>query len=41
MHVIYCVFLQLYLETFDGFSADSDEVMDRLPDGFTDESVDA
>ena len=25
---------------FDGFSADGDKVMDRLPDGSTDESID-
>ena len=40
MQVIYCMFSPLLLGIFDGFSADADEVMDGLPDGLTDESVD-
>ena len=33
-------FSPLFLGIFGRFSADGDEVMDRLPDGLTDESVD-
>ena len=38
--VIYHVLLLIILGTFDRFSADSDEVMDGLLDGSTDESID-
>ena len=40
MQVIYCVFLPIIMREFYGFSADGDEVMDGLPDGLTDKSVD-
>ena len=33
-------FSPILLGIFDGLSADGDEVMDRLPDGLTDESID-
>ena len=40
MQVIYCMFLPINTGIFNGFSADGDEVMNRLPDGSIDESVD-
>ena len=40
MQVIYCIFLLILLWNFNRFSADSDGVTDRLPDGSTDESDD-
>ena len=40
MQVISHVFLPIITRTFDGFAADGDEVLDRLPDGSTDESND-
>ena len=40
MQVIYHVFSPLLLGNFDGFSADGDGMIDRLPDGSTDESDD-
>ena len=33
-------FSPYFLGIFNGFSADSDEVIDGLPDGSTDESID-
>ena len=40
MQVIYHMFLPLNPGIFDSFSADSDEMMDGLPDGLTDKSID-
>ena len=40
MQVIYWCSSPLLLGKFDSFTADSDDVMDRLPDGLTDESID-
>ena len=40
MQVIYGMFLSMITRNFDRFSADSDKVMDGLPDGLTDESDD-
>ena len=40
MQVIYHVFLPTITGDFYGFSADGDGVMDGLPDGLTDKSVD-
>ena len=39
MWVIHHVFCPILGGSFDGFSVDSDEVMERLPDGSTDEPV--
>ena len=38
--VIYHLFLPVLPGIFDGFSADSDEVMDGLPDRLSDKSID-